>query len=217
LELAHLSYLGWIALGISMGFGPCFAHNTLVLVPYVGVAREDAEGALLEVLSYSAARITAYALIGGAAGAFGRIFHDLLDSALARSVPPVLFGAVLVAIALGALFYRDGGPCAGLHQLLVRRRGGAMFTAGLMTALMPCPILLAVVSVATASGSPLYGALSAGAFGLGTAIAPPLLVGPLLGMLKARAIASRLPEALRFLGAIFLFGYGLHLILSAAL
>ena len=217
MDIAHLSVLGWIALGISTGLGPCFAHNTLVLVPYVGAAREDARGALFEVLSYSTARVTAYALIGGLAGALGRVFHNFLDSALINILAPMLFGVVLIAIALAVLFYRDGGPCASLHRALVRRRGGAMLAAGFITALMPCPILLAVAGAATASGSPLYGAISAGAFGLGTAIAPSLLVAPLLGMLKARAMATRLPDALRFTGAIFLFGYGLHLILSVAL
>ncbi len=215
MEATPFSYLGWFILGVSTGLGPCFAHNTLLLVPYVGMARDTARGAIVEVLIYSLARVTTYALIGGVAAAAGGFFHDVLSDGTMHLALPVLLGSLLIIIALVTLFREDSGLCHRLHTSLIRPPGLTIFFAGIFTALMPCPILLAVISVSTASGNPVHGALTASAFGLGTALAPPLLVGPLLGLLKSRASAHRIRHVVSFAGAIFLFGYGLHLIVRS--
>ncbi len=217
MDPAHLSYLGWLVLGISTGMGPCVAHHTLVMIPYVSIARRHPGVALLEVLAYSSARIVMYLLLGVLAGGTGRLLRDSLAASPLTSLLPLVFGSLLIIISMAALFHRDSVLCKWLHNYLIARRGRTMFVAGLMTALMPCPILLGVIGGAAASGSIMYGGVSAGLFGLGTAIGPPLLLAPLVGLFKARVRTDRLGEIFQFGGAILLFGYGFHLILSQVL
>ncbi len=215
MHLQHFSYLGWLMMGVSVGFGPCFSHHFLVLLPYIGAVSRDARGGFLEVLYFSAARILTYGVMGAGAALTGMILHLAADAHLPALAGRTAFGALLMALAVVALFAGDSFACSQLHRRLVRRPGRAMALAGFLIALTPCPFFLGLLGAATASGSPVYGTLAAVSFAAGTAISPLLVAGPLLGLVKERLPTGAMAQCSRIAGGLLLFGYGVHLVVSA--
>ncbi len=212
----HLSLTGWFLLGISAGLGPCFGHSLLVLLPYIGMSREGTVKALWEVVSFSLGRGGSYAVLGAAAGLTGRTLRAVASPVFSIAAEAA-FGGLMMTLALVVLFSADSGACRLLHERLNSGPGRAMFLAGALTALTPCPLLLGLLSSAAASASTLYGLLSGFTFAAGSVISPVLLLGPLLGFIKGRAASRRLARITRFLGALLLFGYGVHMVVNALL
>jgi len=213
----HLSYAGWFLLGVSAGLGPCFSHNLFVLLPYIGTSREGAVKALWEVLSFSLGRMGSYALLGATAGLTGLALHRSVASQAFSTAAAAAFGGLLMLLALVVLFASESSTCRLLHERLISGPGRAMFLAGALTAFTPCPLLLGLLSSAAASASGPYGMVSGVSFAVGSVISPVLLLGPLFGFIKDRISSQRLAQGSRFLGAMFLFGYGVHMVVVALL
>lgn len=129
-------------------------------------------------LAWHAGRITTYALLGAAAGAFGRVLPGPTWVATVVSV------ALLVwfAAALAGLVREPALKIPGLGRLMARASGdvgaGSRVVMGLATGLLPCGLLYAALALPVASGSAVVGASAMVAFGLGTA---PALVALTLG------------------------------------
>lgn len=149
-----------------------------------------------DLLLYHAARVSAYAALGALAGGVGRAVSF---GGFAGAVS-IAAGLALIAMALGGVGIGRGalGRHAGRHVggWLVRSRAalaaharlGALVSGGL-NALIPCGMLYAALGVAAATGGPNTGAVTMGAYGLGTL---PLLVatwwtaGPLGNVARRR-------------------------------
>lgn len=202
----HLGYAGWLLLGVSSGLGPCFSHSLLILLPYIGMNREGAVKALWEVLYFSLGRTLSHTLLGALAGLTGMALYRMVISPAFSSTAGAAFGVLLILLAVAVLFSGNIPTCGALHRKLMG--GRAMLLAGGLTAVTPCPILLALLSSAATSGSVTYGMFSALSFALGSVVSPILVFGPLFGFLKDRMSSGWLVRWSRIFGALFLFGYG---------
>jgi sulfite exporter TauE/SafE len=130
-------------------------------------------------LSYNAGRLLAYSLLGGAAGVAGQFLGSL------KMVGPwfsLIAGALMVAFGLGMLGIVPGWNLQApegaswlrrLHlqsvaDLLQNRSNEGAFYVGLLTPLLPCGMLYAMVLKAAETGGAASGAFTMLAFGAGT-------------------------------------------------
>ena len=142
--------------------------------------------------AYHFARVTAYALVGGALGLVGGAVRLPLQAAL-----PWLMAAVLLAAVIdpGGKRMRRLRPLPGITQILqaaaaVRARLSPVANAallGALTPLLPCGLLYGIGAASIATSSWRGGALLMGGFALG---AIPALVAAQL----SRAWLEKLPR-----------------------
>jgi hypothetical protein len=177
---------------------------------------------LRQHLLFNLGRTASYAVIGAAMGALGAaVFDAAAVVSLAtgtRAIAGLVVGGFIVVTGLGYLFRGSVGTTPhlpGLGRAFSRVyaaitgrvdrwvAGPRIVGLGMLHGLLPCPILYPAFLYALARGSPVEGALSLAALGLGTF--PTLLAyGTVFGSLDAGA-RVRLH---RVLGALFVvLGY----------
>ncbi|MDS0260635.1 sulfite exporter TauE/SafE family protein [Haloarcula sp. S1CR25-12] len=168
---------------------------------------------------FNVGRTASYTLLGGLFGAAGALLFDLAAlarvGALVRGGVGVVVGLFILAVGTGYLTRGRavdvgrslplvGGLFARVSSVLVDRLdrlvdGPGMVALGAVHGLLPCPLLYPAFLYAASTGSPVTGALSLLALGLGTV---PLVfaAGTAFGTLSpARRTALH-----RVLGAVFL-------------
>ncbi len=113
-------------------------------------------------------RLGTYAMLGALAGSFGAVLPG--PSWVAAAVSTGLL--IWFAGALAGLLPEPTLRIPGLTRLATRASAtdgfGPGFVLGLATGLLPCGLVYAALAIPVASGSPVAGALSMVAFGLGT-------------------------------------------------
>jgi hypothetical protein len=138
-------------------------------------------GDLTRQLSYSAGRISSYAVAGaiaGGLGGMGTLLGDVLPVQLmllvAANVLVILLGMHLAGwSSLVLVLERGGGRLWRLFQRLGARlapanTAGGAFGTGLAWGWIPCGLVYSMLATALVSGGPGRGALVMAAFGLGT-------------------------------------------------
>jgi sulfite exporter TauE/SafE len=178
LESAGL-FSAWL-LGLSLGLTAC----TISCLPYMGawVMARERSLVLADTSLFLAGRVSAYALLGLAAGLAG----VWLDTVLRSGLGHLAIGAASIAAGLW-LIIGEGRhrPCSAARG--ASKVGGAPpFALGFSLSLTPCTPLASLLAVAAQSGSAPLGAAYGLAFGLGAAVTPLLLVLPLLGVFATR-------------------------------
>lgn len=178
LESAGL-FSAWL-LGLSLGLTAC----TISCLPYMGawVMARERSLVLADTSLFLAGRVSAYALLGLAAGLAGAWLDTVLRSGLGH----LAIGAASIAAGLW-LIIGEGRhrPCSAARG--ASKAGGAPpFALGFSLSLTPCTPLASLLAVAAQSGSAPLGAAYGLAFGLGAAVTPLLLVLPLLGVFATR-------------------------------
>jgi hypothetical protein len=186
-----------------------------------GRGRRPSGHAFRQHALFNLGRVGGYALAGALMGALGALLFDAAAVARVadgvRGVSGVLVGLVIVAAGVGYALRGhasvDRVPVVGRAFALVtgwltarvdgRVDGPGIAAFGVVHALLPCPLLYPAYLYAVATGSPLTGAVSLGALGVGTF--PTLFgYGTLFGSLDATA---RL-RVQRVLGVVFVgLGY----------
>lgn len=164
-------------------------------------------GKVSQTAAWHAGKIFTYASLGALAGLLG-------DSVPGPSWVATVVSAALViwfAAGLAGLTPEPTLRIPGLTRLATRAatRGdlGSRFVFGMATGLLPCGLVYATLGIAVASGSPLTGAASMAAFGLGTA---PALAAFGLGI---RRVAAERPWTRRVL-AVFVLVAGLWVVVQ---
>jgi sulfite exporter TauE/SafE len=169
-------------------------------------------------LAYNAGRIGSYALAGSIAGAIGVALDHAPFVFGAEIALRVLAGLLLCAVGLyiagawqrGAAFERIGLPLWKRIEPLARRfipirSVSSAFALGALWGWIPCGLVYAALGVAVVTGSPVSGALTMIAFGVGTL--PAMLVmgafGARVGNLSRRAIVRRIAGVTILLFGIF--------------
>jgi sulfite exporter TauE/SafE len=170
-------------------------------------------------LAANIGRVASYAIAGALAGAVGgtslflqRLFPVEQALYAFASLMLILLGlylagfsqTVLVLEKLGGGVWRKLQPLLG--RLLPIRSLPRAFAAGMVWGWLPCGLVYSVLITALASGSPVQGALTMAAFGVGTLpnlLAMGLLASHLQPLLRRRALriaAGLLVAALGVLG-----------------
>ena len=170
--------------------------------------------ALLQLL-YNGGRVVAYMVIGALIGVAGMTFGAMR---MAGEVISIAGGVIMVfggAAMLGILplpssltLFHTQGPVLKLQSLLLRKRTkGSALAMGLLTPLLPCGILYAMLAKAAATQSMVHGALTMGMFALGTV--PALFA---LGAMSS-VISARMRKRAEQLAAVTIMLMGAILIL----
>lgn len=167
-------------------------------------------------LAANLGRITSYTAAGALAGLLGgsSVFLERLFPAerllfILAQVMLILLGlylagwgqAVLALERLGGRLWTRLKP--GLARLLPIRTPGQAFAAGALWGFLPCGLVYSVLVTALASGSPLQGAATMAAFGLGTL--PNLLA---MGWFAGRLVPLTRRRGLRLAAGLLVAGFG---------
>jgi sulfite exporter TauE/SafE len=177
---------------------------------------------LSALLAYNSGRIISYGLAGLLLGLLGqqvgtlKIFGTFPVGRVVGGVFMILFGFYLAGWWRALLVLEKAGTHLWKHVEPLGRRfipvqgSGQAFMLGLVWGWLPCGMVYAVLALALASGSVLYGGLVMLVFGLGTL---PLMVsmGFAIGALT-RALQGRI---LRTLAGVTVMLFGLYTLLLA--
>ncbi|GIW92528.1 MAG: hypothetical protein KatS3mg110_0569 [Pirellulaceae bacterium] len=199
------------------------AHCLGMCGPFVLMASSNKtgwNGYLLRPLLYSIGRLTAYAVLGAAAGLIGR--RVSID--MGFGLLPAALGAVS-----GIFFVREGLALCGIwpHRAkhasnrgcgwlavygLARNAAGPAgpLLVGMLSALLPCALLYGMLALAASQASVLGAALMMLLFGLGTV--PALLTLPWISSFAIRSC----PHSGRFIMGTALTAAGLVALLRSA-
>jgi uncharacterized protein len=198
--------------------GMCGAIVLAYSVPQAGLAATGA-GAALKHVVYNGGRMLSYALLGAAFGLAGTSFSWIER---AGEVVSIVGGAIMIIgglamlgvvpftarLSLGGLFSGSGSVQRGLLQ---RRTVGSALSLGLLTPLLPCGVLYAMLAKSATAGGALEGALTMAAFGAGTAPALLMLGGVASVLsLKIRQRAEIIAACLIMLMGVILLLRGFH-------
>jgi len=169
--------------------------------------------------AYNGGRILSYALVGAFVGLVGTTLGALKT---AGEYVSIIGGAAMVLFGLGmlgVLFFKPRNAQSQLASmvselyggLLKKRTWGSKLSLGLLTPLLPCGMLYAMLIKAMTTGTATTGALTMATFGIG--MAPSLiLMGGLSSLLSARMRkgAQHLAALTVVLMGVILILRGLH-------
>lgn len=204
-------------LGITVSFGPCVAHCSMVILPYIGATAKNWKDGLMAILMFSIARLAIYGTLGLLAGLLGR---TIIDQLLQFEISIMIAGGVFIASLGVYIFWHKNkafgcrsAPCASRASI----KGPAML--GLFAGILPCLPLLGVLTfTALYAQNPLHGAFYGLAFGAGKLFSPLIVLGMLVGSAPAfltryRRVFSYFP---RLCGSV-LIAIGLRMIIIGLL
>jgi uncharacterized protein len=173
----------------------------------------------LKHLAYNGGRVVSYMLLGALLGLAGTSLGWIARAgeiiSIAGGILMIVGGLAMLGLlpfasrlSLGSLWSGSGSVQRGL---LKRRTAVSALALGLLTPLLPCGVLYAMLAKAATAGGAWEGALTMGAFGIGTA--PALLtlggVASLLS-LKVRQRAEIIAACLIIFMGIILLLRGFH-------
>lgn len=186
----------WL-LGVSMGMTAC----TVTCLPFMGTWALGRAGGRHEALAHTATflagRVTAYSLLGAAAGLAGMGLAQSLGGNLgniAVGTASVLAGLWLIVRPVSGC--GTGGPPAVAPVRFApagksARDGLPPLFLGAALSLTPCTPLASLLALAANAGGAAQGAAYGLAFGLGAAVTPILILVPLAGHFGRELRANR--------------------------
>lgn len=159
----------------------------------------------LAIYQYHIGRICGYALLGAIAtfaiqsiawlSSYSKVLHPLWTF---FHVLIFFWGMLLVVYARQPIWVDNAGRSIWSHVKKLGLKRGGYFYIGMLWALMPCGLLYSALIIASFNGNPLGGALSMGAFALGSALS--LFFAPWLWLkLKTKAVE---PYGMRIAGLL---------------
>ena len=205
--------------GFAMGWGPCLAYTTPLLLPFIGAPKRDWQGGLKVALVFSMGRVLALAILGGLA--------TVAFSSINQFFPPQKSGwlylmAAFFMVTIGLLIILDKGFKMPTGKSILDKGTKSMFLFGFLMGIAPCVPYVAILTyiACAAENTILLGIFYASLFATGTAIAPVVL-GTLMGIIPGKLLRSgRLLKAFQVACGVvpLLFGaqliyYVLHLVI----
>lgn len=187
--MQELTYLGFLTMGFSVGFGHCIGmcHPFVLYISgrFVGDKR-GYSNLFLPHIKYNLGRITTYSILGLIAGfagnmmdVVGRLMGIQKGAAIAAGVFLVLYG-VLSFIGYNFMNRLEHKLAGGAFvNRLKKVQPGSAYLTGVVLGLLPCGPLYGMIIASASSASPVRGFLSMILFGLGTSAA--LLATSLFG------------------------------------
>ena len=195
--------LSYIAGAIAVLMGAPAARTTAL-----PVAREEIEQNDTLLLLSHLGKICTYAFLGAAAGYGGAYMQELLFrhthfqnllSYIAGAIIVLMGARLLGLLPFGNLGQNNGdGLAAAIYRrLFAKSTPGSALVMGIATGLLPCPIVLALLTYSLQSGSVVTGLATMGALGIGTML--PLLA---LGFASRLTVLRRLKWSSRAGGIV---------------
>ena len=175
-------------LGITVSFGPCIAHCSVVILPYIATIAKNWKDGLKAILTFSVARLAIYGTLGLLAGLLGRA---IIEQLLQFEVQIMIVGGVIIA-SLGLYIFLRKNETSHCRAAACRHRtststststsirGSALL--GLFAGVLPClPLLGALTFTALYAQDLWQGAFYGLAFGAGKLFSPLIVLGILAG------------------------------------
>ncbi len=214
-------YLEALVSGFAFGAVVCTSSCLPYIASYIAGINAGFRKGVLVTLIFNLGRITAYALIGAAIGAFKVVASDPLLTSFQQSFQLYsgpAFGAISIAMGVYLLFKsknshgcnKEAAKTVNGKKFLGRFDFGA-FTLGFSRGLIVCGPLMLILATSIPFGSPVDSIALAILFGVGTSLSPILLFGGATGWLLSKAPLFRKwisiggAALLIVLGAITLF------------
>jgi sulfite exporter TauE/SafE len=206
-------------LGITVSFGPCIAHCSLVILPYIATTTQNWKGGLRAILAFSVARLAIYGALGLLAGLLGRA---IIEQLLRFEFEIMVSGGVIIASLGLYIFLRknETSPCQAAACESARRAGIRVpALLGVFAGVVPCLPLLGVLTFTALYAQDLWqGAFYGLSFGAGKLFSPLIVLGILAG--SAPALVSRYSRAFSYftrLCGVVLILIGVSLIIPGLL
>jgi sulfite exporter TauE/SafE len=205
-------------LGITVSFGPCIAHCSMVILPYIATTTQNWKGGLKAILAFSVARLAIYGALGLLAGLLGLA----VTTRLLQFEPQMMVaGGILITLLGLYIFLRKNemscraAACRSAHRADIK--GPALL--GVFAGVLPCLPLYGVLTFTALYAQNLWqGAFYGLAFGAGKLFSPLIVLGVLAG--SAPALLSRYGKAFGYftrLCGIVLILIGVSLIIPGFL
>jgi thiol:disulfide interchange protein DsbD len=207
--------------GLSLGFGgQCFFVCAPLILPFAAGVGDNWKAALKDTALLISGRLAAYILLGGLAGISGAYIDRMAGHASVVYLK-FLVGTAIVMLGLAVALGANPGMnlCERLRNSPAVRLG--LFAAGFVVGILPClPLVSVMFEITLISRSFLQGAVYAAFFGLGTALATIILIGPLaslLGHFTRKAIKSAgILIVFRIACGLLIGAYGFYLLKGAS-
>ncbi|TCK60674.1 sulfite exporter TauE/SafE family protein [Seleniivibrio woodruffii] len=176
--MEELSYIGFLTLGFSVGFGHCLAMCHPFVLYISGRFVKGKKGYVplfLPHLKYNLGRITTYSILGliaGLAGSVVQVFGNLMGIQKAAAVIAGVFLVLYGVFAfsgynfMNKLESRIGRVDVG--EQLKRFQPKTPYLTGVVLGLLPCGPLYGVIIASASSADALRGLLSMMFYGIGT-------------------------------------------------
>lgn len=176
--MEELSYIGFLTLGFSVGFGHCLAMCHPFVLYISGRFVKGKKGYVplfLPHLKYNLGRITTYSILGliaGLAGSVVQVFGNLMGIQKAAAVIAGVFLVLYGVFAfsgynfMNKLESRIGRVDVG--EQLKRFQPKTPYLTGVVLGLLPCGPLYGVLIASASSADALRGLLSMMFYGIGT-------------------------------------------------
>jgi len=207
-EAVHvLSLAAAFATGIA-GSGHCFGMCGGMAAAYGGKARRDAQAttnpaaqAFLRVTLHHAGRLGGYGVLGAFAGAAGGLLLGAFDLMRLATILRWVTGALIVVMGLRLLagqrgfgLLEQGGAriwsvlAPSARQLAAGNGALSALGAGLLWGWLPCGLVYSMLALAAATATPVAGAATLLAFGIGTL--PAMMTSGLLASQFSRLLVG---------------------------
>ena len=167
---------GLFTLGLVYGATVCSMTCLSYLGPYLLGTGNGFRDGVISSLSFGLGKICCYVFLGGLAGYLGRE----LTSSPAQTLT---MGIILIGVAISMPFVAKRSCRDKCHQGSKR---ASLLTLGAATSLVPCPPVLAILTLAASQGSMVTGMGFGLFYGLGIIISPLLLVGGGLSLVSQK-------------------------------
>ena len=174
--MVEVDAAGLFTLGLVYGATVCSMTCLSYLGPYLLGTGTGFRDGVLSSLAFGLGKICCYVFLGGLAGYLGQKLTYSPAQTWAM-------GLVLIGVALSMPFVAKKGCRDKCHQSSKR---ASLLTLGAATSLVPCPPVLAILTLAAGQGSMVTGMGFGLFYGLGIIISPLLLVGGGLSLVSKK-------------------------------
>ena len=174
--MVEVDAAGLFTLGLVYGATVCSMTCLSYLGPYILGTGNGFRDGVLSSLSFGLGKICCYVFLGGLAGYLGR-------ELTASPAQTLTMGIILIGVAISMPFVAKRGCRDKCHQ---GGKRASLLTLGAATSLVPCPPVLAILTLAASQGSMVTGMGFGFFYGLGIIISPLLLVGGGLSLVSQK-------------------------------
>lgn len=174
--MVEVDVVGLFTLGLFYGATVCSMTCLSYLGPYILGTGDGFRDGMLSSLSFGLGKICCYVFLGGLAGYLGQ---KLTYSPAQTWV----MGLILIGVAISMPFVTRK-DCRNKCRPGSKR--ASLLTLGAATSLLPCPPVVAILTLAAGQGSMLTGMTFGLFYGLGIIISPLLIIGGSLSLVSQK-------------------------------